>query len=271
MHTNSSNNENEELLKLIEVVSKLRDPIKGCSWDIKQTHQSLIPYVLEEAYEVADAILENDTENLCEELGDLLLQVIIHAQIASEKKLFDFNDIAKGITRKLIRRHPHIFSNQPRQISWEQIKTTEKNLPISNTPISDQMKYKIRPQPAITGAMYISQKAAKAGFEWEKFHYLWEKFSEESKELEEALNKKDMINAQEELGDVMFTLINIARWHKLNPEEGLRGTNKRFLDRFSYIESKLKGDFHNQSINKLKLLWKEAKEFMNQRNKSKNN
>ena len=171
--------------KLLEVVSDLRDPINGCPWDLKQTHLSLVPYVLEEAYEVAHAIREDNPDELKEELGDLLLQVILHAQIAKEKNLFDITDIIDIITEKLIRRHPHVFQNKAKvsikevEDSWEKIKNNEKPLNNSKTPISDRLKLKIRPQPSTKAALIISKKASKNGFEWENIDQIWDKLYEE--------------------------------------------------------------------------------------------
>ncbi len=251
--------------KLKKIVAKLRSPIKGCPWDQKQTHVSLIPYVLEEAHEVADAIRNGNETDLKEELGDLLLQVVLHAQIAQENNKFCLEDIAQSISQKLIQRHPHVFRNvQVKNLEevkkiWEAIKTKEKPLTNTKSPISDHLKSKIRSRTAIAGAMEISKKVSNAGFEWYSLESVWEKVDEELKELKEALDKKDLRNAQEELGDVLFTLINIARWCELSPEEGLAGTNKRFLDRFSYVESKLEGDLSKHSLDKMQKLWQSAK------------
>ena len=183
--------------KLLEVVSDLRDPINGCPWDLKQTHLSLVPYVLEEAYEVAHAIREDNPDELKEELGDLLLQVILHAQIAKEKNLFDITDILDIITEKLIRRHPHVFQNKAKvsikevEDSWETIKNNEKPLNNSKTPISDRLKLKIRPQPSTKAALIISKKASKNGFEWENIDQIWDKLHEELEELKDALKKEN--------------------------------------------------------------------------------
>ena len=153
--------------ELIKVVSTLRDPVNGCPWDIKQNHESLIPYAIEEAHEVADAIRYGNDENLCDELGDLLLQVIFHAQIANEENRFGFQEIAKAASRKMIRRHPHVFGDkkcddlQEVQESWESIKEAEKNLPHSDTPFSENLRTKARSQSALSGAIYISKQVSK--------------------------------------------------------------------------------------------------------------
>ena len=247
------------LLKLIDVVARLRDPMNGCPWDLEQTHRSLVPYVLEEANEVADAIRHGDDDHLCEELGDLLLQVVLHAQIASESQRFNLAQVADGIRTKLIRRHPHVFGGEPR--SWDAIKAEEQaqNEAASTSPLSDLLANKVRGQPALAGAMTISKKAAKAGFEWDNLDGVWEKVREELAELQEAIASGDTQHAQEELGDVLFTLVNVARWCGMDPEEGLAGTNRRFLDRFSRVEAALGGNLQGNSIKQLEALWQEAK------------
>ena len=195
------------------------------------------------ANEVADAIRHGDDDHLCEELGDLLLQVVLHAQIANESQRFNLAQVADGIRAKLIRRHPHVFGGEPR--SWDAIKAEEQaqNETASTSPLSDLLANKVRGQPALAGAMTISKKAANAGFEWDNLGGVWEKVCEELAELQEAIASGDTQHAQEELGDVLFTLVNVARWCGINPEEGLAGTNQRFLDRFSRVESALGATF----------------------------
>ena len=260
----------DPLRRLEDLVARLRDPADGCPWDREQTHQSLTPYVLEEAHEVADAIRHGDDQHLKEELGDLLLQVVLHARIAEEDNRFDLNAVAAGISEKLIRRHPHVFADAEARdsaavrISWEAIKAQERSgakaAAVSASPLSDQLASKVRGQPALSGAMTISRKAAKAGFEWEDIAGVWSKVNEELEELKEAICSGDKAHAQEELGDVLFTLVNVARWCELSPEEGLAGTNQRFLDRFSRVEAALDGDLEGQSIQKLEELWQQAKQ-----------
>lgn len=253
------------LTELMGVVARLRDPKDGCPWDLEQTHASLIPYVLEEAHEVADAIRHGDDTHLAEELGDLLLQVLLHAQIASEEGRFDLAQIASDLTAKLLRRHPHVFGGEA--ASWEAIKAMERaerdgHAP-SASPLSDRLAGKVRSQPALAGAMTISKKAAAAGFEWDALEGVWQKVDEELEELKEAVAEAmasgDKGHAQEELGDVLFTLVNVARWCGLNPEAGLAGTNRRFLDRFSRVEAALGGDLQGHSIRTLESLWQQAK------------
>ena len=258
-------NLDKKINKLLAVVSNLRDPIKGCPWDLKQTHLSLIPFVLEEAYEVAHAIREENPNELKEELGDLLLQIILHAQIAKEKNLFDMGDIIDIITEKLIRRHPHVFQKKAEisikevEYSWEKIKNKERPLNNSKTPISDRLKLKVRPQPSTKAALIISKKASKNGFEWEGSDQIWDKLYEELEELKDALKTDKTLEAEAEIGDVLFTLINIARWNKISIEEGLAKTNKRFLERLKYIEENVDGELNSQSKDKLEKYWELAK------------
>ena len=259
----------EALSDLIDVVAQLRNPEGGCPWDLEQTHASLVPYVLEEAHEVADAIRHGDDAHLKEELGDLLLQVVLHAQIAQEEKRFDLAQIAAGISEKLVRRHPHVFAGAEAadsaavKANWEAIKAAEKEAAHAGTPssspLSDRLAGKVRGQPALAGAMTISKKAAAAGFEWDDMAGVWEKVHEELDELKEAVASGNKTHAQEELGDVLFTLVNVARWCGIDPEAGLAGTNRRFLDRFSRVEAALGGDLQGRSIRELEGLWQQAK------------
>ncbi|MBW4529768.1 MAG: nucleoside triphosphate pyrophosphohydrolase [Aphanothece saxicola GSE-SYN-MK-01-06B] len=253
--------------ELVAVVARLRDPQAGCPWDLAQTHSSLIPYVLEEAHEVADAIRQGDDGHLAEELGDLLLQVVLHARIASEAGHFDLAAVASAITEKLVRRHPHVFdpaaerAGDPEAVrrSWEAIKAAERQEPATTSPLSERLAQKVRGQPALAGAMAISRKAAAAGFEWDAIEGVWAKVQEEMDELREAVASGDRAHAQEELGDVLFTLVNVARWCDLDPEEGLAGTNRRFLDRFSRVEAALGGDLGGRRLAELEVHWQAAK------------
>jgi XTP/dITP diphosphohydrolase len=228
-----------------------------------------VPYVLEEAHEVADAIRHGDDAHLQEELGDLLLQVVLHAQIAQEEGRFDLAQIASGISEKLMRRHPHVFAGAEAADSaavtanWEAIKAAEQaddpTRQPSASPLSDRLAGKVRGQPALAGAMTISKKAAAAGFEWDAIAGVWDKVHEELHELKEAVASGDKAHAQEELGDVLFTLVNVARWCEIDPEAGLDGTNRRFLDRFSRVEAALGGNLQGRSIRELEGLWQQAK------------
>ena len=267
------------LAELIAVVARLRDPAAGCPWDLEQTHASLVPYLLEEAHEVADAIRYGDDRHLAEELGDLLLQVMLHAQIASEAGRFDLAAVTAGITSKLIRRHPHVFGDAEAadstavKASWEAIKAQEQaGAPAAGTPsaspLSDRLTDKVRGQPALAGAMTISRKAAAAGFEWDDIGGVWAKVHEELDELKEAVaearSSGEKAHAEAELGDLLFTLVNVARWCGIDPEAGLAGTNRRFLARFSRVEAALGGELRGRSIDELETLWRAAKAQLRQ-------
>jgi XTP/dITP diphosphohydrolase len=243
----------------------LRDPEAGCPWDREQTHTSLIPYVLEEAHEVADAIRHGDDRHLEEELGDLLLQVLLHARIASEAGRFDLERVARGLSAKLIRRHPHVFAGAEAADSaavrghWEAIKAQERREAADAAPLSERLAGKVRGLPALAGAMSISRKAAAAGFEWDDLEGVWRKVHEELDELNEAVASGDRPHAETELGDVLFTLVNVGRWCGLDPEEGLAGTNRRFLERFARVEAALGGELTGRSLAELEALWRQAK------------
>lgn len=254
---------------LIDVVAKLRSPEGGCPWDLAQTPSSLIPYVIEEAYEVVDAIKSGDSVAIAEELGDLLLQVVLQAQIASESANFTLKDVAQGITQKLIRRHPHVFSDdvetqatsieQVRQ-NWEQIKAAEKGESSPETqPLSSKLSRYARSLPPIMAGMKISQKAAAAGFEWENVDGVWAKFEEELAELRQAIAQETPEQQQAELGDLLFVIINLARWYKLDPEAALQGTNRRFIQRLEKMEAVANRPLSSYTLDQLETLWQQAK------------
>ena len=253
------------LQNLIDVVAKLRSP-DGCPWDIAQTPSSLIPYVIEEAYEVVDAIKSGDSVAIAEELGDLLLQVVLQAQIASESNSFSLKEVAEGITQKLIRRHPHVFGDvhvqsidEVRQ-NWEQIKAAEKGESSPETqPLSSKLSRYARSLPPIMAGMKISQKAAAAGFEWENVDGVWEKFKEELAEFQHAIAHESPEQQQAELGDLFFVLINLARWYKLDPSEALHGTNQRFIQRLSKLETLAGRPLCDYTLEELENLWQQAK------------
>lgn len=229
------------LLQLVAVVAQLRDPEQGCPWDREQTPTSLIPYVLEEAYEVVHALRQGNPNAIAEELGDLLLQVVLQAQIASESQQFDLATVADGITEKLIRRHPHVFGEaiaetpEAVQATWQAIKAREKG-EVAETLTHCLSRYAAT-LPPLTAALKISQRAAKAGFEWPNLAGVWDKFEEELAELKEALDSGDRDHAEAELGDLLFSLVNIARWCQLDPVAALQGTNDRFVARFQKVEA----------------------------------
>jgi XTP/dITP diphosphohydrolase len=256
------------LQRLIEVVAQLRSPEGGCPWDLEQTPETLIPYVLEEAYEVVDAIRQGNEAAIADELGDLLLQVVLQAQIAHEFGQFDLATVAEGITEKLIRRHPHVFGNvnvssadEVKQ-NWEQIKASEaqaKGEITADHHLTPRLQRYARSLPPLTAGMKISRKAAEVGFEWETVEGVWEKFHEELGEFEHALQAETKAEQQAELGDLLFTIINLARWYDLDPEEALRGTNDRFIKRFALVESVADRSLADYSLDELEQLWQTAK------------
>lgn len=251
----------EALQQLIDVVIKLRDPKGGCPWDLEQTPQSLIPYVIEEAYEVVDAIRGGEEDAIADELGDLLLQVVLQAQIAKEYGQFDLAVVAQKISEKLIRRHPHVFADVAVESvdevhrNWEAIKATEQAV----QPLSSKLKQYARSLPPLMSAMKISQKAAKAGFEWETMDGVWEKFHEELQEFQHALQHEGKAEQQAELGDLLFTIINLARWQDLDPVEALQGTNQRFIQRLQLMEAVADRPLSDYTLGELEALWQQAK------------
>jgi len=255
------------LQHLIDVVAKLRSPEHGCPWDLAQTHESLIPYVIEEAYEVVDAIQSGDRQAIAEELGDLLMQVILHSQIASESNTFAIAEVAEGIAQKLIRRHPHVFGDLKTENldeihqNWERIKAEEKGEDLAATQkLSYKLKRYARSLPPLTAGMKISQKAAANGFEWDNADGVWAKFHEELDELRHALEHESKQNQQAELGDLLFTLINVARWYDLDPSAALQSTNQKFIQRLEVIEKLSDRPIDSFTAEELDHLWQQAKE-----------
>ncbi|MEA5521909.1 nucleoside triphosphate pyrophosphohydrolase [Limnoraphis robusta] len=250
---------------LIDVVAQLRSPEGGCPWDLAQTPQTLTPYVIEEAYEVVDAIRSGDIEAIAEELGDLLLQVVLQAQIASESQQFSLEDVANRITEKMIRRHPHVFAEVEVETieevheNWEQIKAAEKGENPETQPLSSKLSRYARQLPPLMAGMKISQKAASVGFEWENIQGVWDKFHEELAEFEHALLHEEKANQEAELGDVLFTLINLARWYELDPEAALQGTNHRFIQRFSRLEQACDRPLSEYTLEEFEALWQNIK------------
>ena len=268
--------------RLIAIMTMLRDKQHGCPWDLEQTIKSLLPYTLEEVYEVADAIENNDLVELEDELGDLLFQVIFYAQIAKEQGAFDFQDIATAITDKLVRRHPHVFpdgdvekfgiqqdiSAQQVVVNWEAIKELEreekrkkggKQVAQEVESILDDLP---RALPAMERARKLQKRAAQVGFDWVEIAPVLEKLKEEVAEFEEALASGDLERMSDELGDVLFATINLARHSKIEPEVALRSTNRRFETRFKWIEAALYKQgkvFKDAKLEELDALWGQAK------------
>lgn len=261
----------DALKRLIDVVAQLRAPDGGCPWDLAQTPQTLIPYVLEEAYEVVDALHTGNQAAIAEELGDLLLQVVLQTQIATEHQNFTLEDVAAGITAKLIRRHPHVFGDvevkNAAEVNhnWEQIKAAEKGeTPEQAKLLSRKLDRYARTLPPLMASLKISTKAAAAGFEWENIEGVWSKFTEELTEFQEALTTTDKAHQQEELGDLLFTIINLARWYDLDPFAGLQGTNRRFIQRLALMEKFAPRPLTEYDLEELESLWQQAKAQLKQ-------
>jgi MazG family protein len=245
--------------RLIEIMAKLRAP-DGCPWDREQTHQSLRPFLLEETYEVLETIDQEKYDELRKELGDLLLQVVFHAQIAGEDGRFTIGDVINEISEKLIRRHPHVFgdlkvnSAAEQKVLWEHLKKTEgKNSVIDGVPAA---------LPALQRAQRLLQKAGTIGFEWENIAQVIQKFQSELAELEQARGTGDMRQVEDEFGDTLFALVNVGRWLNLNAEDALRGACEKFSRRFRFIEERVNASGDNvasMSLEKWEALWAEAK------------
>jgi XTP/dITP diphosphohydrolase len=269
--TNSLEAKLNALQELIQVVAQLRDPEAGCPWDLQQTAASLIPYVIEEAYETVHAIRAGDPAAIAEELGDLLLQVVLQAQVAQDQHQFDLAQVAAGITQKLIRRHPHVFGDvavadvDEVHRNWEAIKAAEKGNDLAQTQtLSYKLQRYARSLPALEAAMKISQKAARAGFEWETIDGVWEKFQEELDEFRHALAHESPTEQAAEFGDVLFSLLQLARWHGIDAAEALQGTNQRFIQRLMQMETVADRDLQDYSLEELETLWQAAKASLGQ-------
>ena len=257
-------NKLESISKIRKVIKILRDPINGCPWDLKQDYNSLAPYSIEEAYELVDAIENNDIEEIKKELGDLLLQVILISQVADDKGDFDFDDVANEISKKIIRRHPQIFDknyneNDLPHESWEKIKKLEKNKITNTKNTLDQVEKNI---PTLLRSLKIQKKAASLNFDWENETQVLKKIDEEIYELKDALkvNNKKMI--EEELGDLFFTIINLSRRLNLDPEQTIRIANKKFTTRFNEMENFIEDNklkWHNLKKHDFKNLWNKVK------------
>ena len=271
-----SKKESDELNKLVSidkircVIEILRDPDGGCPWDLKQDYSSIAPYSIEEAYELVNAIEKNDINEIKSELGDLLLQVVLISQIASDQGDFNFDDVADEISQKIIRRHPQIFDenykiNDLPQESWERIKNLEKkNKNNSNKNTLDQIENNM---PTILKSLKIQKKAASLNFDWINKDQVLEKVDEELNELKDALKEKNNKNIEDELGDLFFTLISLSRHLNLDPDQTLKKANQKFIKRFNKMENiiedkKLK--WHNLKSVNFKNLWNKAKRLINE-------
>jgi ATP diphosphatase len=265
-----------DIARLIEIMAALRTPKTGCPWDLEQTFKTIAPYTIEEAYEVADAIERGDTSDLKDELGDLLLQVVYHARLAEEQGAFSFADVVEGITKKMIRRHPHVFGGETAANAgdvkgmWDKIKAEEKAEKAADERASVLADVPAA-LPALTRAIKLQDKAAKVGFDWPGLIPVFDKVKEELAEFEEValpaasgrLSEVETDAAiQEEFGDLLFVLANVARHLKIDPEACLRGANQKFIRRFGHIETRLaeKGSSPAQSsLEEMDAFWDEAK------------
>ena len=258
---------------LLAVMARLRDKDAGCPWDVAQSYATIAPYTIEEAYEVADAIARDDREALKEELGDLLLQVVYHAQMASEERRFDFADVVDGITRKMVRRHPHVFGDASRDEflttdMWGRIKDAEK---AERNRVNRRSRFEDVPLalPALTRAVKLQKRAARVGFDWPSVAPVLDKAEEELDELkavtamrDEAANASATKRASEELGDLLFAIANIARHLGIDPEGALRDANAKFVRRFGSVEDALAKDgrkAEDATLEEMDRLWDEAK------------
>ncbi|HPF08340.1 MAG: nucleoside triphosphate pyrophosphohydrolase [Candidatus Cloacimonetes bacterium] len=248
--------------ELVDVVASLRDPDKGCPWDIKQTATSLVPNFIEELYEVVEAIEDNDNQALCEELGDLMLHIVFQAQIASEQGTFQISDVLSEIVNKLVRRHPHVFgdlnvdSAEGVKMNWERIKKAEKK---DRESVLDGIP---RSLPALIKAQRTQEKAASVGFDWPDLKPALDKLDEEREELYEALASGENEAIQDELGDLLFTIVNLSRKLGIDAETALNGTTAKFYRRFRYVEEQYRtGDIHAARLEELDSHWEAAKEL----------
>lgn len=251
----------ENFKKLVEIMAALRSE-SGCPWDKEQTRQSLTPFLVEETYEVLDAIERNDPVQIKEELGDLLFQIIFHCQVAKESAEFDISDVVDSISRKMIHRHPHVFGEEKFETSEEVLKQWEERKKEEGKQRDSILEGIPKQMPSLLRAHRIQSRAARVGFDWEKREDVIKKLDEEIAEFKEALNSEDQAAMQDELGDVFFSLVNIARFIGVNPEEALRRTISKFIHRFRHIEMRaadMGKKLSEMSLQEMDSLWNEAK------------
>jgi len=261
-----------EIARLLEIMARLRDPESGCPWDVEQTFATIAPHTIEEAYEVADAIQHGDMEALKDELGDLLLQVVFHAQMAAEAGVFDFDDVARSISDKLWRRHPHVFGDASvdgsagQTIAWEAQKAQERKARAEANGEADgdgALDGVIAVLPALTRAAKLQKRAARVGFDWPDAASALAKFAEETEELgSEIAAAADPARLADEVGDLLFTCVNVARKLEIDPESALRGANAKFEQRFRRIEALLAAQGRGPEdahLDELEALWQRAK------------
>ena len=255
--------EKYEFKDLVDIMQLLRSD-KGCPWDREQTHESLKKYIIEETYEVLEAIDLKDKDKLCEELGDLLLQIVFHGQIGTEEGTFNIDDVITGVCRKMVIRHPHVFGDIKAETSdqvlenWEAIKKREKGIN-SQTEVLKDVPSNL---PALMRSYKIQQKAAQVGFDWDNIEDVFKKVEEEISELKDVYTSKNMERINDEMGDVFFALVNLARFLKVQPELALTGTINKFIRRFEYIEqesTKAGKKLEEMTLSEMDKLWNDAK------------
>ena len=260
MRNKSGSEINVKLQELVNIVKTLRSP-KGCEWDKAQTTSSLIPFFIEEVYELIEGIDNKDNKNIREELGDVLLHIVFQSQIASEEMDFNINNVIDDLNIKLIDRHPHIFKNLEKKIissemkSWEKQKQKQKGRISRLDGVPDIL-------PSIVSSQRIQDKASSAGFDWDKTSEVWEKLDEELKELKEAQFQNNFDNVEEEIGDVLFTIVNLSRFFGVSAENALRKSNKKFIQRFQLLEKKIiksSRNIEDHSKKELNDIWDEVK------------
>jgi nucleoside triphosphate diphosphatase len=259
---------------LLEIMAKLRTPGSGCPWDLEQNFSTIAPYTIEEAYEVTDAIARGDLDDLRDELGDLLLQVVFHARMAEEQNAFAFGDVVEAITRKMIRRHPHVFADRNGKLTpshvkeaWDRIKAEEKAERAARRPTTESAHKSLLAsvkagQPALARALALQRKASTVGFDWNDPRSVLQKIREEADEIEAALDQNHAEELAAETGDLLFAVVNLARHVGADPENALRGTNAKFERRFGYIERTLEAQgrsLDGASLAEMDALWNEAK------------
>lgn len=261
---NNAHNKNKKALdELILILKQLRGE-NGCPWDKVQTHESLKPCLIEETYEVIDAIEKKESNALKEELGDLLLQIVFHTNLAEEQGNFDMGDVIQAVCKKMIYRHPHVFSNAEANsvgdvlVTWEEMKRNEK----SNETYTQSMKRIPKGLPALMRSNKVQKKAANVGFDWENIQGAFDKIKEETEELIEIYDQQDMEKKQEEVGDLLFAVVNAARFLKVDSEDALNKTISKFINRFSHIEQASiaqKRELSEMTLEEMDTLWEEAK------------
>jgi nucleoside triphosphate diphosphatase len=274
MHDTTSATESDLLIhdpdggmaRLVAIMRRLRDPVEGCPWDIVQTFDTIAPYTIEEAYEVADAIARRNHSDLADELGDLLLQVVYHARMAEEEGAFDFDTVVRGISEKMIRRHPHVFGAESRDKTpeqqvhdWETIKAAERDVGPQRISVLDGVTLGL---PALTRAVKLQNRAARVGFDWPDATAVLDKIAEESRELAEARASGNAEQVFEEYGDLLFVMANLARHYGIDPESALRAANAKFTRRFQEIEATLQEQGRRpeeSTLEEMDALWDAAK------------